>query len=126
MAGRPPDKLRHEDGDIEEIMNIPMPNTLCVDQIRGNDATGAREDLSLPFATIQKARAAMQSGDTLLIGPGTYNLGTAVLPTFPAASHIIGAGAMQTVINKTCVGADPLKSVLPLGPNCFVADLSAN
>lgn len=45
----------------------------------GNDATGTRNRLDLPFLTIAAAEAAAQPGDTIVIWPGTYaegNLGT--------------------------------------------------
>lgn len=38
----------------------------------GNDATGTRNRLDLPFLTIAAAEAAAQPGDTIVIWPGTY------------------------------------------------------
>lgn len=47
----------------------------------GNDATGTRNRLDLPFLTIAAAEAAMQEGDTMVIWPGLYqaeNVGSSV------------------------------------------------
>ncbi len=38
----------------------------------GNDATGTRQRLDLPYLTITAALAAMQAGDKLVVWPGTY------------------------------------------------------
>lgn len=39
----------------------------------GNDATGTRNRLDLPFLTIAAAEAAAQFGDTIVVWPGTYD-----------------------------------------------------
>lgn len=68
----------------------------------GSDATGARGDISLPFATIGGALAAASSGDTILVAPGTY---PAV--TVPAALDvsIVGVGDRSRVLVFAPAGA---------------------
>lgn len=39
----------------------------------GNDTTGARNNVLLPFATITAAKAAAYAGDTIRVMPGSYN-----------------------------------------------------
>lgn len=47
-------------------------NTVFVDQEFGNDSTGTRERLDLPYQTITAAQTAAASGDTIHVFPGTY------------------------------------------------------
>ena len=51
--------------------SIQVENTLFVME-GGNDGTGARERLDLPFATPWAAIAAAQPGDTVMVYPHTY------------------------------------------------------
>lgn len=46
--------------------------TIIVDGSKGNDATGAREVLDKPFATITAAKAAAVTLDKIVVRPGTY------------------------------------------------------
>lgn len=54
------------------LTEIGLANTLWVSK-DGNDSTGLRERLDKPFLTCTAAKAAAQSGDTIKVGPGTYN-----------------------------------------------------
>jgi hypothetical protein len=53
------------------ITSIPIENTVHVMK-NGDDGTGERNRLDLPFLTIGAAKAALQPGDTMCIWPGTY------------------------------------------------------
>lgn len=55
----------------------------------GNDATGTRNRLDLPFLTIAAAEAAAQPGDTIVIWPGTYAEGK--LGTLAGTYLLLGA-----------------------------------
>ena len=61
----------------------PFATVVYVDQVRGNDLTGARGNANLPFATVQAAINAMQTGDTLLGAPQLFTITAAI--TIPAA-----------------------------------------
>lgn len=47
--------------------------TLYVDSVNGNDVTGAR-GTSKPFLTPAAAKTAASSGDTIMVGPGSYTV----------------------------------------------------
>lgn len=46
--------------------------TLYVDSVNGSDVTGTRGYSSKPFLTLAAARTAAQSGDLIVVGPGSY------------------------------------------------------
>jgi len=50
----------------------PTSKTVYVDDTYGNDDTGMREFVNLPFKTIDAAVTVLQSGDKLVIGEGDY------------------------------------------------------
>lgn len=52
---------------------VPIGNTVFVDAINGDDATGARGQLAKPFLTLTAAVAAATDGDTIYVWPGTYS-----------------------------------------------------
>lgn len=56
-------------------------NTVIVDAVYGNDATGQRARFDKPFKTIQAALAAALAGDIVYIRPGTYNENPLTIPT---------------------------------------------
>jgi hypothetical protein len=51
----------------------PTGNLVWVDQINGNDSLAVRGRMSIPFRTLTAAKNAAQSGDTIMVMPGTYN-----------------------------------------------------
>lgn len=55
------------------LSNIPVGNTVFVDSVFGNDATGERENQIRPFLTLTAAENVAQNGDLILVRPGTYN-----------------------------------------------------
>ena len=50
----------------------PTSKTVYVDDTYGNDDTGMKEFVNLPFKTINAAVAELESGDKLVIGEGDY------------------------------------------------------
>ena len=59
-------------GQDGENANSYYGNTLFVDQIYGNDATGTRERFDLPYRNIQTAINSAQALDTVHVRTGTY------------------------------------------------------
>jgi hypothetical protein len=55
---------------------IPTGNTLWVDAVNGDDATGTAGRQDLPFLTLEEARDAATSGDTVVVRPGSYTTTT--------------------------------------------------
>ena len=55
------------------IGNVPTGKLLWVDAVHGNDDLAVRERLTVPFKTLNGAKAAAVSGDTIVVMPGTYN-----------------------------------------------------
>jgi hypothetical protein len=54
--------------------DIHQGKTLRVDSVFGSDSTGTRQfPLDKPFLTLGAAKTAASSGDTIVVGPGTYN-----------------------------------------------------
>lgn len=91
----------------------------------GDDATGTRNRLDLPFATIAAASAVLQTGDTMVIWPGTHvgqlNVGdvtyhllgaTVTNPAGPVvlcsgvAMSVTGFGTVTRSLSGPCVRVD--------------------
>lgn len=89
----------------------------------GNDATAIRGRLAYPYLTIQTALDAMQSGDAVVIGPGTWSE-TLILPEL-AVITILGSGVNATTITSAAatatLGADPSTTKLQ---SLTIADLT--
>ena len=66
----------------------PWASVLYVDQVRGNDLTGARGNANLPFATIQAAINAALTDDTVQLAPQNFAITVAI--TIPAALIRVG------------------------------------
>lgn len=61
-----------------------LDHTLLVCPVTGDDATGGRQS---PFKTIQAALDAAEAGDTVLVSPGEYDLGSGGL-VWPAVNDV--------------------------------------
>ncbi len=77
-------------------------NTVIVDAVFGNDATGQREGLW--FKTIAPALAAALPGDAVLVHPGVYDLPAGI--TIPAGVALIGTSPNTTMLQMLNVTAD--------------------
>ena len=60
------------DGSEFVTTTTPTSKTVYVDDTYGNDVTGKRGYLNLPFKTQSAAIAVVESGDTLFFRSGTY------------------------------------------------------
>jgi hypothetical protein len=68
---------------------LPTQNVVHVMK-NGNDATGTRNRLDLPFLTITAANTAMQTGDMMVIWPGYYEEGNITMVQ-QATYNLLGA-----------------------------------
>lgn len=77
--------------------NVPIGNSVFVSKI-GSDATGTRDNMSLPFVTIQGALAAAQTGDTIFVFPGDYELTDQLVLKNDIHFEFLGEGLVQLVL----------------------------
>ena len=82
--------------------SIVLGNTLTVDAVNGNDSTASRGGQS--YLTIGAAAAASQSGDTIWVLPGTYNLAAGI--TLTAGTSLTGISTQTVVIQMLGVTAN--------------------
>lgn len=65
--------------DLANLVPTAMPTSalvgsmLFVDAVNGDDASGARGNFGKPYLTLTAAKNAAQSGDVIVVRPGTYN-----------------------------------------------------
>lgn len=71
-------------------------NAVFVD-IAGSDANGERGNAARPFLTLTAALAAAHSGDSIVIGPGTFSSGASAvaIPATLVNIELIGYGELQ-------------------------------
>jgi len=55
------------------LAEVLTGKVLWVDAVHGNDDLAERERMTIPFMTLASARDAAQSGDTIVVLPGTYD-----------------------------------------------------
>ena len=97
----------------------PRGNTAVVDAVYGNDSTASIG--GSPFLTVAAAAAAVTSGQTVWILPGTYTLSTGI--TIPNGVSIRGL-SLQTVILQMNVTSST--TMITIGENCRIEDLTIN
>ncbi len=103
-----------------------MGNTVVVDQINGNDATGTVN--GLPFKTVNAAVTYMGTlvlpvgGVTCWILPGTYNLTAGI--TIPATCAMRGLNTQTTRIQWITSAPGGTATLLTMGENTRVEDLN--
>ena len=81
-------------GGSSGITQIDTGNTIWVDQVFGNDATGTVDRQDLPFLTIMAALAIATSSTTVVVRPGRY----AENVVMPARVRMIGV-SQQAIIS---------------------------
>jgi len=69
-------------------------------ELNGKDATARRGRPDLPCATISKAITLAQSGDSIFIGVGRFDIGTSAI-NIPDNVSLIGKGATETTIDSS-------------------------
>ena len=91
-------------------------NTIRVDQVYGDDATGQKN--GLPFLTVGAALAAAQAGDFVWVFPGTYNEDL----TIPNGVAVSGVAASNVIIQQLSVVADT--DLITMGENSSLENVS--
>jgi len=77
---------------------VPLANSVFVSK-SGNDGTGTRGHLELPFLTINAAASAASAGDTIVVYPGAYALSTS-LPLAGSLNYVFeGKGTLTISTN---------------------------
>ena len=103
-----------------------MGNTIVVDQVNGNDATGAIN--ALPFQTVNAAMTYMATlvlpvgGVTCWIMPGTYNLTAGIV--IPATCAMRGMNTQTTRIAWAASVPGGTATMLTMGENTRVEDVT--
>lgn len=101
----------NDQGIITAISNgtvaggTPLSRAIWVDE-GGNDSTGAKGDIGLPFLTITTALTAALAGDLIILTPGTYNADRDIFKDqvnihFMNGAKVIYTGASGAVIKDT-------------------------
>jgi hypothetical protein len=80
-------------GGSSGITQIDTGNTIWVDQVFGNDATGAVNRQDLPFITIMAALAIATPTTTVVVRPGVYDENV----TMPTGVTMIGVSKGSTI-----------------------------
>jgi len=93
-------------------------NVATVDAVYGNDSTATVGGLS--FKTVAAAVAAVTTGQTVQVLPGTYTLSAGI--TLPAGSSIRGTSLQTCIIQMTGVTADT--TLVTMGENTRMEDLT--
>lgn len=105
-----------------------MGNVVLVDQINGNDATGAIN--ALPFQTVNAAMTYLATlvlpagGVTVWIMPGTYTLTSGI--TIPATCSLRGLSTQTTRLNWAASVPGGTATLLTMGNNTRLEDLTLN
>ena len=73
--------------------NLLLGNAVYVSKT-GNNATGTRNNLALPFQTIEAAAAAAQTEDTIVVFPGSYQLSTGIVLRDNVHFYFLGVGIL--------------------------------
>lgn len=97
---------------------IALGNTAVVDSVNGNDSTASVG--GLPYRTVNAAVAAVTSGQTVWILPGTYNLTSGLVLT--SGISIRGLSLQTVVIQMLNVTANT--TLITMGENCRVEDVT--
>jgi hypothetical protein len=93
---------------------------LRVDQLYGNDVSGALSKYTNPFQTISGALSNAVAGELVEILPGTYNEKVVV----PDNVSVQGVGAQAVIIQQ--LNCTSNTTLLTMGSNCRVENFTAN
>jgi hypothetical protein len=115
-------------GNVAGFTGLLSGNTIYVDAVNGNNSTGTRGRLDLPFKDPVASTLAtgITSGDIIQVGPGTYNIsfktgygaieGSLILPT---GVSLIGSGPSSTTISSL-----QNQIVVQPGGNCSISNMT--
>ena len=101
------------------IQGSPRGNTAVVDAVYGNDSTASIG--GGPFLTIPAALAAITSGQTVWILPGTYTLLSGI--RIPDGTSICGLSLQTTILQMNVTSTT---TMITMGENCRVEDVTIN
>lgn len=93
---------------------------LRVDQLYGNDISGALSKYTNPFQTITAAMSNAVAGEVVEILPGTYNEKLVV----PDSVSVQGVGAQAVIIQQ--LNCTSNTTLLTMGSNCRAENFTAN
>jgi len=99
---------------------VRLGRTLLVDDIYGADATALREQYTRPFKTPAAAIAVALSGDTILIGPGNFDLSAGIM--IPTGVTIRGLSSGTTTLRMLGVGVST--TLVTMGDNTRLEDIT--
>ncbi len=102
---------------IKYVTCATTTNIVVVDK-GGSDSTGARN--GKPFLTVTAGLAVAQSGDVVLVYPGTY----AESVTVPNGVNLRGMSTINTILSRTGVTGNT--DLVTLGTSCLVENLTLN
>lgn len=112
---------RASDGTISQLSPLAAAmaggNTVLVDNVFGNDTTGARQ--GLPFATVAAGLAAALPNDSVIVRPGVYNLAAGLV--IPDGVTLVGSTIATTRLEMLGVVADT--TLLTMGNNSQIGFL---
>jgi len=97
---------------------IPLGNVALVDASNGNDSTASVGGRS--YLTVAAALAAVTSGQTVWVLPGTYNLASGI--TIPNGVALRGINTQTVIIQMLSVTANT--TLLTMGENSRVEDIT--
>jgi hypothetical protein len=98
---------------------VDLGNTAVVDIIYGNDSTASVG--GLPYSTVAAAVAAVSTGQTVWILPGTYTLSRGI--TLNNGTSLRGLSLQTTIIQMNVSSST---TMITMGENCRVEDLTIN
>jgi hypothetical protein len=91
--------ITQDGSDFEYAFGIFKEKTIFVDFTYGDNSTGAKYRLDLPFKTIEAAEAVASDGDTIRMAAGNYSsagLCSALAPEVDTISYLFDTGSVVT------------------------------
>lgn len=88
---------------ITGLTTVPNLSKILFVDPNGNDSTGVRGNMNLPYLTLEAAKSASTTGDTIYVFPGTYTVTTTDTEGL-AKDGIAYYFSPKTIINKATLG----------------------
>jgi len=100
---------------------IQIANQLILDSTFGNDSTAQRNMFDYPFATFGAANAVAQTGDQIVVRPGTYSLTTGY--TLATGISVKGFGPYSSIFKLSGASAITSNSLFTMNDSTCLSDL---